>query len=368
MTLLWLVLGCVTLPLDPDIGPIDDVEEQGADDPSGSVTVAGEVIWTLDFDDAAEAEGYTDCSYRRVYAGTQVLDLDYLCPDCDVIVRGDAVMSDGFDDCYQQFAAAGVSAQRVEMWGFNTATFFRSGQDQFPLGVLTDLDGAPSDTPIPLSWSSESPIGENGGTMFLRAAGEMTWIVDDSLALEEPFQPRTTPYSCGWPQNDPGDLVLDYAVGVGKTFPNVELVDQCGEKLALWDLYGSWLVLDTSQSDCGPCRQMAEGAEDFVADMAEEGYDVVVVSLLGNGLGEPFGTPDADTFQSWVDTYALTDPVLYDRGFAYALFPDFVEAYTGEGFGYPTWLIVDPEMNLVHGNVGFGTWDAVGDVIRARAE
>ena len=56
--------------------------------------------------------------------------------------------------------------------------------------------------------------------------------------------------------------------------------------------------------------------------------------------------------------------VLYDRGFAYALFPDFIADFSGESFGYPTWLVIDPEMNLVDGNVGFGSWDDVGDIIK----
>ena len=141
---------------------------------------------------------------------------------------------------------------------------------------------------------------------------------------------------------------------------------QCGEQLALWDLYGRWLVMDASQSDCGPCRLMADGAEDFVESMAGEGIEVMVVSLLGNGLSDPGGTPDTATFTSWVEDHGLTDPVLYDRGFGYALFPGFIENSTGKSFGYPAWLVVDPTMTLVHGNVGF-SWDDVSEVIREKA-
>ena len=110
---------------------------------------------------------------------------------------------------------------------------------------------------------------------------------------------------------------------------------------------------------------MAAGAEEFVAGLAEEGVDVIVVSLLGAGLSEPFSTPDAQTFNAWVGEYGLQDPVLYDRGFAYALFPPFIESYSGDSFGYPTWLVVDPEMKLIHGNVGFSSWDDVKAVIAA---
>ena len=107
---------------------------------------------------------------------------------------------------------------------------------------------------------------------------------------------------------------------------------------------------------------MAAESEEALAAMREEGIDVTMVSFLGNGLSNPFDTPSETTLNDWVDAYGLEDPVLYDQGFAYALFPKFVEEYSGEGFGYPTWLIVNPQMELVHGNVGFGSWEDNVDV------
>ena len=97
--------------------------------------------------------------------------------------------------------------------------------------------------------------------------------------------------------------------------------------------------------------------------MREQGIEVMMVSFLGNGLSAPFETPDTTTFTNWVEQYDLQDPVVYDEGFTYALFPDFVERFTGEGFGYPTWLLVDPDMTLVYGNVGFGTWEDIQNKI-----
>jgi len=153
-------------------------------------------------------------------------------------------------------------------------------------------------------------------------------------------------------------------LGIGKTFPNVQLYDQCNERLSLWDLYGNWLILDTTQSDCGPCRSMASSSEEFLQEMRAEGFDIMMVSFLGNGLSYPYETPSESTLNDWVSSYGLQDPVLYDQGFAYALFPTFVEEFSGEGFGYPTWLIVNPQMELVYGNVGFGSWDDIAQVIR----
>ena len=56
-----------------------------------------------------------------------------------------------------------------------------------------------------------------------------------------------------------------------------------GESVDLWDFYGSYLVIDSSQSDCGPCRSMAETEHEFVEQMQTAGIPVRVVTLLGNG-------------------------------------------------------------------------------------
>ena len=110
---------------------------------------------------------------------------------------------------------------------------------------------------------------------------------------------------------------------------------------------------------------MAASAEEFLATMKGEGTDVQVVSLLGASLSDPFDPPDADVYQSWLDAYSPTTPVLQDRGFGYAMFPDFAKSETGESFGYPTWAVVDPQMNIVAVNVGFGSWDEIANIIRA---
>ena len=346
-----------------DTTPTDTTPAEVGEHPA--VIVTGAVTWTLEFDKTAEAKGFTDCSYTREYTGVQYLDMDYLCPECVVQVQGTATMTEGLD-CYSQISSS-AATERTEHWGWSETAFYRTGVLQGPMGELSEFTPPAEGASGSLGWESENELTD-GGVMILTAAGALTWETDESTLLPDPWPESPDAYSCGWPTNDPGTLTLDYDLGVGKTFPNVRLEDQCGDKLALWDLYGSWLVMDTSQSDCGPCQSMAATAEAFVEDMAAEGFDVKVVSFLGNGLSDPYGTPDESTHTNWVESFGLTDPVLYDRGFAYALFPDFVEEHTGEGFGYPTWIVVDPEMNLVHGNVGFGSWDDVGDVIREAAE
>ena len=108
---------------------------------------------------------------------------------------------------------------------------------------------------------------------------------------------------------------------------------------------------------------MAETEHEFVEQMQTAGIPVRVVTLLGNGLGDPTGTPSQDTFDTWVSDFDLTEPVLKDKGYAYALFPGFFSETYGDAFGYPAWLIVTPEMELLYGNVGFSSWDGVAEMI-----
>ena len=321
------------------------------------------VTWTLTFNEtAAETLGYEDCAYSRDFDGEELLGFDYLCADCDLIVRGDAVMPDGDADCYSQIASGDGS--RPEWWGVTAAgALHRTGADQAPLGELTTFTGASgAGETLDIAWESTYDLGD-GAEMTLAAAGVMAWESDDGLVLDDFYGPRADPYACGWECNDPGELGGDYDLQVGDILPNSRFEDACGDRVDLHDFYGSYLVIDTSQSDCGPCRSMAQTEEAFLAEMRTEGVPVRVVTLMGNGLADPYGTPPASTVDAWISSYSLTDPVLFDRGYAYALMPSFIEDFSGEGFGYPAWIVVDPEMRVIHGNVGFSSWDAVASVI-----
>ena len=353
-----------TSPEDSGVASEPSTEETGTTDTDieeGSyVRMTGSVTWTLTFDEEAQANGFETCSYRRSYEGEQRIDHSYLCPDCEIMVQGVATMEEG-GDCHAQISSD-TGTQRTELWGLGNGSFFRSGHEQRALGALGEIAGMGADQDIALFWESDNTLTA-GGTMHLEAVGTTRYTIDPSIVPDPDTVPHEGVYACGWPQNDPGTLVLDYHIDVGKTFPNVHLMDQCGERLSLWDLYGHWLILDTTQSDCGPCRSMAGSSEEALQAMRADGIDVMMVSFLGNGLSAPFETPSQSTFNNWVETYNLQDPVLFDEGFAFALFPSFVEEYTGEGFGYPTWLLVNPEMTLVHGNVGFGNWDSIRSAI-----
>jgi hypothetical protein len=327
-------------------------------------SLTSEVVWTLSFDEDAEANGFTDCSYARLYSGQSRADVPWLCSECDEIFEGTATMTEGVD-CYSQIVSE-PEETRTEMWGVSGDGLYRSGASQAPMGALTTFEVTESDGlwTAAVEWSSDYELTD-GGNMNLSASGEVSWAEDSSHQFDDPWGPRAEPYACEWECNDPGSLELDYDLELGDTLPNARLEDVCGEKVDLWDFAGSYLVLDSSQSDCGPCRSMAEQEQEFIDQMRAAGIPVRVITLLGNGLADPYGTPDQETLDSWVETYALTEPVLKDRGYAYALFPEFLSDEFDEDFGFPAWIVVSPEMKLLHGNVGFSSWEAAVEIIEA---
>ncbi len=325
-----------------------------------AVVVEGEITWALDFDEEAEALGFYDCQYSRSYAGEQFLDRPWLCPDCEVMVEGEAVMAAGGEACYAQLSDEPGSG--YEAWGFGGGGFYRSGLEQYPMWEpLADFVDAGEGAPIGLAWESDYAV-DGGGWLTLSAQGLMSYRRDAGLLLPDPLAPRQTDYACGWPRNDPGDLPLDYHLATGEVFPNLKLTDQCGEDMLLWDLYGSWIVIDGTQPDCPPCQEMAAAAPDFLAELAAAGEDVVLVSLMGAGLAAPYETPEPSLVDQWVETFDISDPVLADRGASYALFPPYLGTAS---FGWPAWVIIDPQMRLAYGQVGFGSWDTAAAVIQS---
>jgi hypothetical protein len=334
-----------------------------------SIRLESTITWSLDFDEEAEAAGAEDCSYTRVYEGVQRFGWEHLCPDCEFIARGDATMTEGLD-CYAQISSTAADV-RTELWAIEDGTkLHRSGRDQFPMPtVLTELDSPSVDgAAVPVAWGSEANALTSGGGFDLSAEGTVAWSVDASLLQDDPWGPRAAAYACGWECEDPGDLVGVAPLALGETIPNGRFRDQCGEQVDLWDFHGSYLVIDASQPDCGPCRSMADTHDAFVQEMRAAGIPVRVITLMGAGLSATWETPSEDTVDSWVESYGLTEPVLADEAWTLSFFPSFIEGYSGEDYGYPAWVVVDPALRPIHGNVGFSSWDAVAEVIVADVE
>ena len=343
--------------------------EEGAPALIEAVRLTSTVTWTLDFDADAEAAGWTDCHYTREFEGVQRFDLEHVCPHCETLVEGDAVMIEGFTDCAEPLF--GGEPTRTETWGFDGADIYRRTGSQLPMTTdpLTTADAASGDgTPVAVEWESEYGVNDESGVEVgrfeLSASGTVAWAPDPTTLVEEPYGPRADAYACGWECNDPGGLGGSYPLAPDAVLPNFRMRDQCGELVDIHDFYGSYLVLDSAQSDCGPCLAMAGEAEAFRDQMTELGIPVRLIPLLGNGLSDVAGTPDTSVHDAWVERFDPSDPVLADNGWGYAALGQYLADHEGTDIAWPAWIIIGPDMQVVTGAVGFGSWDTMGSIIR----
>lgn len=333
------------------------------DGPLSGDRLAGEITWTLAFDDDAEAQGYVDCTYTRLYAAQdEIVDLPWLCPDCALLTTGSAEMTSGYDDCYVQIDDA--DAVRTELLGVGDVDgathFFRSGRENLSLGDMGEIVGTAD--AFDVAWEDEATL-DAGGTMVLSAAGSFTRTADAVSGLADPTAARAEAYACGWPQNNPGGDDASWDLAIGSPVPNLRLDDQCGEAVDTWDFLGYYLVIDASSPDCGPCQSMASGAEAWKAEMEARCVPVELITLLNADLSDVLTPADLETRQAWAEFYGLTSPVLGDRGFAYASMAPISD--NPDGISMPTVFVVDPEGVLLTVQTGFGDWSTFTDTILA---
>lgn len=340
------------------------------DEPRPARTLSGSVTWTVDFDADAEALGYVDCQYTRDYAElVEVVDEGWVCPSCRWMVAGEAEMTAGYQECYLQLDSA--DAVRVEQLGVGSVGgvdhFFRSGNDNVELADTESVVVDEADFDV--AWESEGELGD-GGSATLSATGHFTQATSESVLVEDPRAPHTEPYACGWPLMNPGGPVESWAIVDGGVLPNARLMDACTERVDLWDFRGRYLVIDASSPNCGPCQAMAEGAEAFKAQMEAECLHVELVTLLNQELSAVNLPADGLTLVAWKQEFGLSSPVLADKGYGYALFPDYLSP--GEtGMSLPSTVVVGPDGRVIGGATGFsvdaGGWEVFGQMIREHA-
>ena len=360
---------------DVDLPPAECPEDNGyvGFEPHAARTLNGEARWTLDFDAAAEALGYTDCSYHRSYGEmVERQGHTWQCPDCEWFTIGDAEIDEGYADCYAQISTS--EQLRTEHLGVGAVDgephFWRTGAQNIGLADMGATTGAgTAEDPLLVGWSDEATLDAGGG-FVLTATGGFTVGERSDTPIEDEDVPRETPYAGGWPLCNPGGPSPTYTLAAGVTLPNARLVDQYGDAVDLWDFWGSYVVLDSSSPNCGPCQSLAKEEAAWTQSMAREGIDVEWITLLNESLSTVNLPADAEMLDTWVSAMGTTGPVLADEGYAYTLFP----AYTGSdsGMSYPTMIVVNRDMQVLGWDSGFGSeadggtgFSAIEDLIRA---
>lgn len=357
----WLLLACAggkSEDLPPEDSDADCMVEVTPPDepvaggpPVAARELAGMIVWTADFDAEAEARGLVDCSYTRSYSGTERIDQGYLCPDCSFLAPAVTEMIAGYDDCYGQIGTQPqIHTEEVGLGEVDGALhFFRTSLEN---ATLKDLGAVEGDAAAFRFLYEEDSDLTDGGVLSLTLSGDFQSSSGTEM-LEDPQSLREEPYACGWPRNNPGGPNSSYTLAEGEVFPNVRLLDRCGERVSLWDFRGFYLVVDVSAINCSYCQVMAKGAEGFKARMEEACVPVEMITLMAESLSTVNIPASQEMLEAWTDTYGLSSPVLADEGFGYAR----LREYVGEdNFGYPTTAILDPEGRLIGTIDGFSTY------------
>ena len=117
---------------------------------------------------------------------------------------------------------------------------------------------------------------------------------------------------------------------------NMNLMDQHGNRVDLYDYYGSVILLDFSAMWCYPCQQAAYDHNDMVNDFA--GQDFVYITVLLENFQRQ--TPTQDDLISWADQFEMESPILQGRTTLYG--QDAKEQWAFGG--YPAFVIIDRDM------------------------
>jgi hypothetical protein len=172
--------------------------------------------------------------------------------------------------------------------------------------------------------------------------------------VSDPLDPAEQCYACGWAHGDPGDLESSGA-SEGDVIKNVGLVDQCGERVDLWDFHGAWRVALLTTEWCSSCRAEAGRlqieSEAFAAAHGVSAPGMVILFESSSG-----GLPTADTAARYAETIGADGfPVLAD------LTQEILTATPWEYRMLPGVCLLDPDLRIVACESGDGHASALLD-------
>lgn len=316
-------------------------------------TISGDATWKVTFDDTAKAAGATDCSYTRHYQGVEDRSAPWLCPTCDVMYYADVTVTAGLDDCFSQ-VSSGKPAPK-EWIGKKGGTWMRSS------GSPTSEQGTVTGDTTSLTWTNATDPTDApaGGKLSFAISGQFTLGQEEGDPMNGWVPPAT--YTCGWPKANPPAYAGDYTISKGGELPDGLFLDKCNEVVRLHDFKGTFLVVDMSAMDCPPCQQLATDEEKLVSDMAAQGIEVKVVTLLAPSLSNVFGLTTQKMLQNWTNNFKLMSPVLADRGWGVSIF----EPVFADQIGYPSYAVVSPDLKVLDMQAGYGGVKPIEDVIVA---
>lgn len=320
-------------------------------------TLTGEATWTVTFDADAQTAGATDCSYTRSYQGVQDESRPWLCPACDTSIRATVAMTAGEQDCFSQVSADPPVPDEWVGWG--GGVFWRGrGANMTDQGTAT----VTADT---VQWSNlvedleATVIG--AGTMQFDVAGQFTLAIEEGDPMHG--WAAASSYSCGWPKAGPPAYQGDYTLQIGTPLPDGLFKDSCDEIVRLHDFQGTYLLVNLSAINCPSCQGMADQEEAFIANMAGQGIDVTVVTLLVPLIEDALGEVTATQLNAWMTNHGLSSPVLADRAWGISMFLPLQVDH----ISFPSWVLARPDLTVFHIEEGFTSFASIESIIQADA-
>lgn len=322
-------------------------------------TLTGQIVWNVDFHASAEADGFTDCSYARNYDGVEDRTVQHLCPDCEVVFRSSISFEWGLAECYSKIASS--SPDPDEWIGWTGDGEFRRASLNVPLNAAGSVDI--TGTAVSTLLQTDYPAPDSDPAFGFDIQGSFTLSEDAS----DPYHGLALPdaaYAAGWPRSERAQYTGDYITAFESTLPDVVFIDQCGQPVRLHDFADRYLVLQMSALDCPACVLMAEGEGAFIDSLRSDGVEVETITLMAPTLRDVLGLTEPADLLEWAEVFDLHSPILQDRGYALWQFG----GLTGEYGSYPTWILVDRELQVFASGIGFGSWDALETRIRDRED
>lgn len=328
-------------------------------EPGDVQALTGSITWQVDYGDAAEAEGYADCGYTRTYTGIEDRSAPWLCPSCELIFKTTATIEPDGHACYTALTDT-ETYEGTEWLGWDDDGFRRIRLENFQLQPFGSATVNPSR--VTVTHTAEAQLADEtlSYTLTMSGAFDRSTVPD-----ADPFHGFIPPEvsACGWERSDRPAYTGPWRLEVGAQVPDGVFVEACDEAVRLHDSLGTWLIVEVSAMDCGPCQAMARGAGAFEQDMADQGVEVHSFTLLAPTLDAVLDPASTAQLQSWTDTWGLTGPVVSERGWGYWLGQDAVP-----GFGYPLWAVVDPDGIVVDVGTGFGDYSSFATIILENAD
>jgi hypothetical protein len=216
-----------------------------------------------------------------------------------------------------------------------------------PESIDSDSDGLDDCTEVELGTDATSEDSDGDGTPD----------ADEVDCASDPLDPDQQCYACGWGHNDPGGLESE-GNDVGDTIANVDLVDQCGEDVPLWDFAGKYRYIFVTAAWCGACRSELVDVMVDVQDFRDEtGVDLdLLVVLFEDYTGSLPDEGDAETYHGQIDEPDF--PVTSSED------ASILEATGYPGAPLPGKALVGPDMEILGSAVGHGGDPWIYDTVR----